>query len=283
VVANLLTQLPITFESSDGAATHAPLIIASVGGSAPARYILDTGSEVHLLNEDLVDELGLSKIPGEEGVDHSGATMPSWDVGAVAMDLDGLEVQLPDCVSIPALPKFHEMGIRGGLSPQNLHPTAWTVIDTTANAQLLLVEAADDEMADYLRAPTAALKLLTLTRVREHPSLVVNAALEGFAEIPTMLNTGGKASEYSAAALPGLSAASIERLGGGVGGSDYWGGSVGRQTLLIGGARLPINSVKLREQMHDPQGIIGMDLLRGTVLAVARDVSRPVFWQIRIE
>ena len=32
--------------------------------------------------------------------------------------------------------------------------------------------------------------------------------------------------------------------------------------------------------MHDPQGIVGMDLLRGTVLAVAADAARPVAWQI---
>jgi len=32
--------------------------------------------------------------------------------------------------------------------------------------------------------------------------------------------------------------------------------------------------------MHDPQAIIGMDALRGTVLAFANDVAKPVFWLV---
>jgi hypothetical protein len=32
--------------------------------------------------------------------------------------------------------------------------------------------------------------------------------------------------------------------------------------------------------MHDPQGMVGADVLRGTVLACAADPGRRVIWQI---
>ena len=280
MTARVLARAPLTFEIASGGVTHAPLLFAALGGSAPARYVVDSGSDVHLLNEDLADELGLAKQPGEEGVDHAGNTMPSWSVGDVPAVVDGLDLVLRDAVAIPAPPPFPGYGIRGILSPQNLHPEAWTVIDTAAG-ELLLLEATDEAAADYLSARTPALRLLTLSRDADFPSLVVPAALDGFAEMPTMLNTGGKQTEYSASALPSLRPQVTGRLGGGVSGADYVGGSVGRQTLLVGGARVVIEDVHLREQMHEPQGLVGMDVLRGTVLTLATDLSRPVFWQIQ--
>ena len=83
----VICRTPITFSVLDTGTTHAPMVLASIGGTEAARYVLDTGSDVHLLNEDLADELGLHKEPGEEGTDHSGATMPSWNVGDVSMEL----------------------------------------------------------------------------------------------------------------------------------------------------------------------------------------------------
>lgn len=62
----VLASVPITYKVSGGGTTHAPMIIASVGG-VEARLVLDTGSEVHLLNEEFADELRLAKEPGEEG------------------------------------------------------------------------------------------------------------------------------------------------------------------------------------------------------------------------
>jgi hypothetical protein len=255
------------------------MVFASVGSAASARYILDTGSDVHLLNEDLADELSLDKQPGEEGTDHSGATMPSWDVGDVPTEIGGIGFMLRDSVSIPAPPPFPGFGIRGILSPQNLHPTAWVVIDTAVD-ELLLLDATNEEAADFLRARSPAMTLLTLSRDPDFPSVVVTAALDGHEPMPTLLNSGGKATEYSATALGGPSAEPAERLGGGVSGADYVGWSVGPQSLVIEGHRVSVPQVKVRQEMHDPQGMLGMDVLRGTILTCSADVSRPVFWQV---
>ena len=54
----------------------------------------------------------------------------------------------------------------------------------------------------------------------------------------------------------------------------------GATTLVVNGVELPVESLAVRETMHDPPGLVGMDVLRGTVLAVAADLSRPVLWQI---
>ncbi len=104
------------------------------------------------------------------------------------------------------------------------------------------------------------------------------AALDGYDEIPTLLNTGGKSTEYSSTVMAGLTSETHERLGGGVSGADVLGWSVGAHRLMVGGRSVPLPKLSVRPQMHDPQAIIGMDALRGTVLAMAADLSRPVFW-----
>lgn len=58
---SVLARVPITYEVSDSATTHAPMVMGSIGG-IEGRFVLDTGSEFHLLNEELGDELGLSLI-----------------------------------------------------------------------------------------------------------------------------------------------------------------------------------------------------------------------------
>jgi hypothetical protein len=280
LTARVIARVPLTFTTASGTTTHAPLVMASVGGAAEARFVLDTGSDVHLLNEDLADELGVDKEPGEEGIDHAGNTMPSWSVGDVPATLGGFEVVLRNSVAIPAPPPFPGFGIRGGLSPQQLHESAWSVLDFATSEMLFLDAVEARDAADFLRERSPAFDLVKLTRDRDFQALVVSAALEGFAEMPTLLNTGGKQAEYSARALPDLRPESIGRLGSGVSGADYSGGSVGSRGLVIAGRRVRLPNVHLREQMHDPQGMVGMDVLRGTVLTCAADVSRPVFWQI---
>jgi hypothetical protein len=279
MAARVLTRVPITFVIASGGTTHAPMVMASIGGLPDARYVLDTGSDVHLLNEDLADELGLAKVPGEEGTDHSGATMPSWDVGNVPMALGSLDLALRDCVSIPAPPPFPGFGIRGILSPHNLHPSAWAVMDL-ASDELLLVEGTDRELASFLRARSPTLTLIRLPRDAAYASVVVPVAIEGFAVLPALIDTGGKQTEAAASAVPGLTVESSERLGGGVSGIEYHGGSAGSRTLVVGGYRLPVPALQVRDETPDPPALIGMDVLRGTVVACAADLTRSVLWQI---
>jgi len=274
---DILVRVPITFDAADRA-THAPLVVGSVGG-VDTLLVLDTGSDVHILTKELVDRLGLDVEEGEEGVDHSGATMPSWSVADARLELGDAELTLRDVVSIPAPAPFASGGIGGGLSPQHLHPTAVTVVDL-AVGELLLVEGDDDDVEAWLVERTPSLTTLSLERDPTFKTVVVPAAVRPFAEIPMLLNTGGKGTEFSSAAVSGIGDGREERLGGGVSGADVLGSAAGAQTLVVAGHEVPIAQLAVRESMPDPQGMVGMDVLRGTVLTCCADPRRRVVWRI---
>lgn len=53
--------------------------------------------------------------------------------------------------------------------------------------------------------------------------------------------------------------------------------------FLVGGARLPVQSLIVGPEMDGRDGrdgLVGMDVLRGTVLTVSGDPDRPVLWQV---
>ena len=275
---HILTRVPIAFEGADGDTQHAPLVAGRLGG-LDTLFVLDTGSEVHLFTKELVDRLGLSVADGEEGIDHSGATMPSWTVEDVALQLGEHELTLRNVVAIPAPKPFPGWGIGGILSPQNLQPGAWTIIDLLGD-ELLLVEGADAAVGGWLEERAPARTTLTLERDEAFSSVVVSAAISPHPDLPTLLNTGGKHTEFSSDAVPGVEGPASERLGGGVSGADVLGAKVGEATLIVAGHEVTVPSLAVRASMHDPQGIVGIDVLRGTILAVCADLGRPVLWQL---
>jgi hypothetical protein len=193
-LVRVLARQPITFEAAGGKKVHAPLIVATLSGGAnvptvEARLVLDTGSDTHLITEEVADALALAREPGEEGTDHSGATMTSWSVGSVGMSLGGFAVDLHDVVAIQAPAAFKDQGIGGILSPQQLHPSAWTVIDMVGN-ELMLVDGDEDEVARLIHDRAPEHVLLTLPREPGFATVVARAAIEPFPEIPTLVNSG---------------------------------------------------------------------------------------------
>jgi aspartyl protease len=273
-----LTRVPISFRGADGSRQHAPLIAGRLGGIT-TRFVLDTGSEVHVLNKELVDRLALAVDEGEEGTDHSGATMPSWAVEDVALHLDPIELMLHEVVAIPAPPPFPAWGIGGILSPQHLHPSARVILDLVSD-HLLIVNGSGAAVRAWLEQRSPTMTTLTLERDDDFPSVVVLAAIRPYAEVPTMLNTGGRQTEFSSEAIPAPARAAPGRLGGGVSGADVMGAKVGEATLTAAGHELRVPSLAVRTSMHDPQGLVGMDVLRGTIMVVSADVTRPVLWRV---
>jgi hypothetical protein len=58
---------------------------------------------------------------------------------------------------------------------------------------------------------------------------------------------------------------------------------VGPRSLRIGGeggTRIPIHDLVVRDGMEDPPGLVGADILRGTVLVFAAETARDVRWLI---
>ena len=89
------------------------------------------------------------------------------------------------------------------------------------------------------------------------------------------------APEFDETVVPGLAAGEHEGLGGGVvSGADFVGTRAGDQVLLVGGSRIAIASLAVRRHIGHPARNVGMDVLRGTVLALDADPGGVVTWQL---
>jgi hypothetical protein len=273
-----LVRVPITFRAADGTIVHSPLVAATVAGN-DTLLVLDTGSEVHLLTAETAERAGLTLEEGEEGTDHGGTTLPSWSTGDVELRLAGEELPLRDVVVVPPPPPFPRWGIGGILSPQLLHQQARIVIDLVRD-ELLVVDAVPDDVTARLAARSPASTTLSLARDGKTTTPVVQAAIEPFAPTAAMLNTGGRRTEFDESVVPGLAAAGEERLGGGVSGADVMGTPAGDQVLIVGGARVPVPRLAVRREMGYPPGLVGMNVLRGTVLALDANPAGVVTWQL---
>ena len=254
------------------------MIEARVGDVA-TRLILDTGSSDHVLTIELAGAAGLDAEPGEPGTDHAGAEVPSWTLGRVAASVDTMDFTLGDTVAIAAPPRFVERGMGGLLSPQHLHPTALAVIDLTDN-RFLLVEAGPDAVAGWAAARWPALVSIALSRVSGEPTPVVEASIEPFPPVPALLNTGGRATEFAAPAVPGLRGVDPDRLGHGVGGSAVLGSEAMDRTLRVGAVRAAVPKLLIRAEITEILGLIGIDVLRGTVVVVGADPATGVVWLV---
>ena len=281
-VLRIVARAPITHHAANGEVTHAPMVVAQVNG-IEARLVLDTGADVHLVTSDFADRLGLDTTPAEDGTDHGGASVKSRELPDVMLSLGGATFELSGVVVIPAFEAFTRMGIDGILSPQNISGTAMAVLDMAPN-ELLLLDGSDEAIARWLKERSPDLRMLELERDQSEGMVVVKSAIAPNAAVPTLLDSGGKRTEFARAAVPRLAgspAGKSERLGGGVSGGDFSGADAGAQTLVIGGQRLSVPSLAVREEMHGPPGLVGMDVLRGTILACAADRDRPVFLLVR--
>jgi hypothetical protein len=274
-----ILDVPIVFEVEGGTTIHSPMVHATLGGIG-TRLILDTGATDHVMMKALVDGAGLPTEPGEAGTDHAGADVPSWSVGEAAIEIDGVSFGLRSVVAIEGPQPFAGWGIGGTLSPQHLHPTAWVVIDLV-HGRLVLLDGPAGSLDAWLAATYPAFRRLILPRIPGSTTVEVRAAIEPYDPVATMLDTGGKATEFSSDVVPATPDMSVERVGGGLSGAGVMGRRVGPRTLLLEGpdtARVPVRDLIVRDGMGDPPGLVGEDVLRGTVLVCAADIERDVRW-----
>jgi hypothetical protein len=54
----------------------------------------------------------------------------------------------------------------------------------------------------------------------------------------------------------------------------------GDQVLVVARAKVPVPGFAARREMGYPPGLVGMDVLRGTVLALDADRAGLVTWQV---
>jgi Aspartyl protease len=266
---------PITFATVDGT-THAPLVNANVNG-VRTLLILDTGASDHLLTADLCEAAGVATEPGEPGTDSTGSSVPSWQARQVTVRVGEVDFTFPDVVAIDTPPPFRRMGIGGILSPQRLQPGSPVVLDLSAD-HVVVFETAHD-VDDWLADGYRRWRTVRLPAVDGDGTVLVEAAIDSFAPVVTMLDTGAKATYAAQTAVPGLGEGGVRRsTGRGVGGTESFGVEVPGRVLHIGDAALPVDLLIAGHELGIARCVVGMDLLRGTVLAVGGPPGSPVRW-----
>jgi hypothetical protein len=275
-----LFETPITFEAAGGVILHAPMIAARVGG-VETKLILDTGATEHVLTIDVATAAGLRVTPSAPGTDHAGASVPSWTVKGVSVEIARRLLRFSEAIAIKGPPPFAGWGIGGFLSPQTLHASAAVVLDFVAN-RLTAVEADEADLAAWLADRRAGFVALALRR-EDGKAVCVRSAVDGYPSVVTMINTGGRATEFARSALPGLSGSRPADTRRSLSGAEVLGEEVAGRMLRVSDVSLPIPRLLIRDAMppEHPDGQIGMDLLAGTVLAVSRDEGRLVRWLVR--
>ncbi len=267
----------ITFATADGTETHAPMVLATVGG-LETRLICDTGASEHVLTTDLARRAGAHLEPDEPGTDAAGYPVPSWRVDRLEGSLAGWSIPLDGAPVADGPPPFAGWGIGGFLSPQALHPSAWIVLDLASKALSVVDDPLEAVVADLQRRHTA-LRPVRLPRDPADTTILVHAAVDAYADVLTLLDSGARSTSFAAAALPGVALGAEAARGRAVGGREMRSPTVEGARLRIGDALLPMGPVFVTPEAHDAvAGVIGMDLLRGTVLVIAADPERPVIW-----
>ncbi len=83
--------------------------------------------------------------------------------------------------------------------------------------------------------------------------------------------------------VPELSGDRYESGGRGVSGADVAGHEILGQILRVADAGFEIPILFVRQQMPNPPGMIGMDLLAGSVLAIAPTPSDTIHWLVAVD
>ena len=182
-------------------------------------------------------------------------------------------------MAITAPAPFPGFGIGGILSAQHLYPSGWAVLDLAAR-RFVLLGGEEAEVAAWLTGRSPTMQLLRLERLRGDSTTLVWAAIEPHPPVVTMLDSGGKRTQFTRAAVPDAGEGPQAITGHGVGGGASIGTELADRTLLVGGARLPVQSLIVGPEMDGRDGLVGMDVLRGTILTVSGDPDRPVLWQV---
>lgn len=275
----ILFDEPITFVGADGQPTHAPMVAATISGEA-TRLVVDTGSTDHILTIELARRLGLPEEPGEEGIDSTGASVPSWSLGDVPIGIGATSHRLRSVIAIAAPGPFEARGIGGIISPQHLVPDAWTCLDMAADRFIAIAGAGDADLADWLSVRAPDFRLLRLARAEGDTTILIRGAIEPHHPVITLIDTGGKQSDVVASAVPGLMGEETESTGRGVGGTEMFGAAATDQVLNLGEARIPLPRLVVVRDVEGRGILVGMDVLRGTIVTVHGDPARPVFWQL---
>jgi hypothetical protein len=271
-------EVPLTYAIPDGE-THAPMVETTIGGVA-TRLIVDTGASDHVLTTELVERARVAMVPGEDGTDAAGNRLTSWLVGRLDVAIGSNDLTLENVQATAGPPPFEAWGIGGFLSPQNLHPSAAIVLDL-ASGRLAIDDQPPDRVVERLVATHPRLEPVWLERIPSDGTILVRVAVDSGEPVVTILDSGARGTSFAASTVAGLTAAGADTSGRALGGEAMTAPFVVGQSLQVGDARLPVDRLFVPPALPgEMDGLVGMDVLRRTVLLLWADPARPVLWLV---
>lgn len=275
--ATLVAEAPIVFEAR-GQKLPVPLVPGRIQDQE-GLLLLDTGSSHNALTRAFADAHGLVGTPAGTGRDHAGdavktelASATEWHVGAFARRLE-------DTVIVPGPPPFAPLGIVGFLSPQRLFAGSTVVLDFPGG-RLFALSGSEAAIARWLAARYPAAERVPLPRVAgPHANkLYVTAQLAGGVAATAEIDSGGTMTEFAESLLPPAEPAPEAATSKAVGGRTRTARVVSGQALALGSLDFGPMKIKARPAGAPPEVLLGIDLLRRTVLVIPAETAAPLLF-----
>ena len=203
----ILLEVPITYDVG-GETTHAPMVAARIG-AATTKLILDTGSTDHVLDHRLAQR-GRARSPcraSPASITPALRSRRGASATSALRDRRHARSRWPTRSPSPGRRRSSGWGVGGFLSPQHLHP------DAAVSHRPRRASAPARRWRRGRRSRPGSMTggpawcVSTLARDAGDPTPVVAAAIEPFAPGATMLNTGGRTTEFTHGLASGACAA----------------------------------------------------------------------------
>lgn len=272
--AQPLVDVPLGF-SARGQKLPVPLVPVRLHGS-DGLLLVDTGSSHNALTRDFAEAHDLAGAPAGTGRDHAGEAVTTSPAKAIDWELGAFSRRVEDAIVVAGPPPFKPLGIVGFLSPQNFFGTASVVLDFPAGRLLALPGDANAARAwAESRYPDAEIAVLPRAAGPHARKLYVQAQLASGELVVAEIDTGGSTTEFAENLLPadgnGETLTSVA-----VSGKKRAARLVEGQALSLGGMKFGPLKVKARPTDAAPAVLLGIDLLRHTVLILPAASDAPV-------
>ncbi len=270
----IMGQTTLDF-SAGGHPLPVPVVNAELYGTR-GLLIVDTGSSHNAIARAWADERKFGQTPPASGRDHAGTAMTvavappgKWQIGATSRTLD-------DTVITPTPAAFAPLGIVGFLSPQNFFEHGFVVLDFAAG-RLTVLEGSPPAVEAWLRPQNPRARLTALARERgiDPRKIFVRARLPGRDPVVAEIDTGGSFTEFDDNLLPASDPTEVATSLS-VTGKKASARLVAGQTVILGELSFGPMKVKARAPIAGFAALIGMDLLRRTVVVIPPGQDAPL-------
>ena len=271
----VVAEVPIVFEAR-GQKLPVPLVPGRIQ-EQEGLLLIDTGSSHNALTRTFADACGLVRNPAGTGRDHAGDAVKTELASATEWRLGTFTRPVEETLVVPGPPPFAPLGIVGFLSPQRFFAGSTVVLDFPGG-RLFALSGSSAAIEHWLAERYRGAARATLPRVAgpHADKLYVTAQLAGGGSAVAEIDTGGTTTEFAESLLPPAEAAPETATSTAVGGRTRTARVVPGQTLALGSLDFGPTKVKARPAGGSPEVLVGIDLLRLTVLVIPAEPAAPL-------